>query len=199
MIERSRTCNLAKREEGFTLVELMIVVTIIGILAAVAIPKYISYVRTSQTAEAANTSGMIVGAIRAYMDAQGLSTPQFNNYYLLTVSTDTKPSGATAGDLSAVLPQLALPSTSNYVYAITSAQATDNGNDVQFCVTAVSRVTTNASVLFSSFPAKPATTAWQGRIFTGSYLNPGTASTAGGYCAAQSSAGAAAAAATTQG
>jgi prepilin-type N-terminal cleavage/methylation domain-containing protein len=40
------------RQSGFTLVELMIVVAIIGILAAVAIPAFSKYVKRSRTAEA---------------------------------------------------------------------------------------------------------------------------------------------------
>ena len=44
---------LNKKNSGFTLVELMIVVAIIGILAAIAVPAFSKYIKKSRTAEVA--------------------------------------------------------------------------------------------------------------------------------------------------
>ena len=64
---KGHTMN-ANIQKGFTLIELMIVVAIIGILAAIAIPQYQTYIAKSQVSRVVGESGNLKTAIEDCMN-----------------------------------------------------------------------------------------------------------------------------------
>jgi prepilin-type N-terminal cleavage/methylation domain-containing protein len=63
-----------RKSSGFTLVELMIVVAIIGILAAIAIPAFSRYVKKSRTVEASGHINKLWSGSVAYYEADHASS-----------------------------------------------------------------------------------------------------------------------------
>ena len=70
-----------RNEKGFTLVELMIVVVIIGILASIAIPKFTSLIGKTKVAEATSILNQIIQLENSYQMAN-------NNLVDFAVLTD---------------------------------------------------------------------------------------------------------------
>ncbi|EPW7384583.1 type IV pilin protein, partial [Vibrio cholerae] len=60
-----------KLQKGFTLIELMIVVAVIGVLAAIAVPQYQNYVKKSEAAAAVATIRSLTTNIDTFMADTG--------------------------------------------------------------------------------------------------------------------------------
>ena len=60
-----------KKQQGFTLIELMIVVAIIGVLSAIAIPAYKDYVTKSEVASAMSTMKALITPVEAHIQEKG--------------------------------------------------------------------------------------------------------------------------------
>jgi type IV pilus assembly protein PilA len=89
--------NNKKQAEGFTLIELMIVVAIIGILAAVAIPAYQDYIARTQASEGAVLLGGMKSQVAEYWATKG-QVPSFSD--LQAGGNGIKAAGTYVGSVS---------------------------------------------------------------------------------------------------
>lgn len=76
-----------KLQKGFTLIELMIVIAIIGILAAIAIPAYQDYTIRSKVSEGLNLAGSAKLAVAETYDSTGSFSTTGHTGYGLPAAT----------------------------------------------------------------------------------------------------------------
>ena len=82
-------------QKGFTLIELMIVVAIIGILAAIALPAYQDYTKRTHVSEGLTLAGGAKASVTEYFSSQG-KFPSNNSSAGLAAAADIKGNAVTS-------------------------------------------------------------------------------------------------------
>jgi type IV pilus assembly protein PilA len=81
---------MKKLQQGFTLIELMIVVAIIGILAAIAIPAYQDYTIRAQVSEGMNLAAAAKAAVAETYLNRGVAPADRTAAGMTATATDTQ-------------------------------------------------------------------------------------------------------------
>lgn len=136
---------MKKVQQGFTLIELMIVVAIIGILAAIAIPAYQDYTIRAKVTEGLNAASAAKQSVSEYYITVG------------RMPTDADAAGFPTGTSGEHIAGLSYTKTSNTVGVVTVAMANTLGGDVSATANAFS-LTGTGSGSGVTWDCAPATT-----------------------------------------
>jgi type IV pilus assembly protein PilA len=130
------TLPIKKTQQGFTLIELMIVVAIIGILAAVAIPAYRDYITKSRMSNVISTTNSVKTAMALCLQENGAlaSCDDYTKIGITTPAGTTDLTSVTIAQTTAVITAQATAAAGGYTYTLTPTAPVAGASTINFAV-----------------------------------------------------------------
>ena len=122
---------MKKIQQGFTLIELMIVIAILGILMAIAIPAYQDYTVRAKVSEGMNVAGAAKLAVAETYQTNG-AWPSSNESAGLTADTSIKGNNVASVNVNGSLLTIAYTNDANLNGKSLVLKATDQGGSVSW-------------------------------------------------------------------